>query len=400
MLRAIIIGVDQELTERLDVGFRATSRFQLVRAVEGYPEGNGLSRILRAHAPQVVFVGMENLEKTLAVVSGVESTVSGLPAIVFGRDLSSNVLLALMKAGVREFVPMPLQNSLLSGLADRLEDHLTKNQLAFESTDLMFSFLPAKPGVGASTLALNLSVALAAQPKTNVLLADFDLNSGLVAFMLKLAGSYSVVDAAEMAHQLDEGQWRQLVHELDQLHVLPAGRPTPGVRIQPTQLERLLAFARRLYTVICVDLSGNMEKYAIELMHESKRIFLVTTPEIPPLHLARERINFLRQVDLGDRVSILLNRMHKQSPVPVSQIEDVLESPIYEVFPNSYQAVHHSLVQAKPVSRDTELGARFHTVAKRILDPDAPDGRPRKKSFLERFAILPGKAPGKASLRT
>jgi pilus assembly protein CpaE len=391
MLRAIIIGGDRDLKEKLETGFNAIGRFALMRWVARLPEGNELARILRAHAPQVVYVGVENLDKTLEMAREIEATIPGLPVVAFGRDLSSTVLLALMKAGIREFVPLPLQHSMLVTLADRLDDHLTKNQLSFDSTDLLFSFLPAKPGVGTSTLALNLSVAFAKQPNTNVLLADFDLNSGLIAFMLKMAGAYSVVDAAEMAHQLDESLWPQLLQELGNLHILPAGRPTPGVRIQPAQIEQLFTFARRLYTVICVDLSGNMEKYSIELMHESKRIFVVTTPEIPPLHLARERINFLRQVDLVDRVSILLNRTHKQSSITVAQIEDVLEAPVYETFPNSYHVVHQSLVQARPVDPHSDLGSRFYAVARRILSPEAPDKRPRKKGLLERFAIMPGK---------
>ncbi|MCW5980992.1 MAG: hypothetical protein KIT09_23120 [Bryobacteraceae bacterium] len=392
MLRAIIVGADLETKEKLENAFQATARLALMRWVAHYPEKNDLSRILRAHAPQVVFTGVDDLEKALALARAIEATIPGVPVVAVGRylNLNSAVLLELMKAGIREFVPIPFENALLQSLAERVKEHLAKTQLSFDSTDLMFSFLPAKPGVGASTLALNLSVAFAAQPKTNVLLTDFDLNSGLVAFMLKLTSAYSVVDAVEMADNLDESLWPQLVNDLGALHILPAGRPTPGVRIQPVQIERLLTFARRLYTVICADLSGNLEKYSIELMHESKRIFIVTTPEIPPLHLARDRINFLRQMDLGDRISILLNRFHKQSAIPVAQIEDILETPVYEVFPNAYSSVHKSLVEARPIDVGSELGARLYATARRILAPDSTP-RPLKKRFLQGFSIMPGR---------
>jgi phosphoribosylformylglycinamidine synthase len=47
-----------------------------------------------------------------------------------------------------------------------------------------------------------------------------------------------------------------------------------------------------------VDLSGNLERYSIEIMQDCKRIMLVCTPEIPSLHLAREKINFLKTLDL------------------------------------------------------------------------------------------------------
>ncbi len=51
-------------------------------------------------------------------------------------------------------------------------------------------------------------------------------------------------------------------------------------------------------------MSGNLERYSLEIMHESKRIFLVCTPEIPSLHLAREKYLYLKQLDLGDRVGV------------------------------------------------------------------------------------------------
>ncbi len=326
MLRAIVVGTDEDLEARLKELFQDAGRIGLLRTVRDYPTGTDLERMLRAHAPHVVFLCMDNVDAALAVRTGVEETAPGLPVVAFGRNAGQQVLLELMKVGVREFLPLPFETQSLLELSNRLEDQLAETPLTFDSTDLMFAFLPAKPGVGASTLALNISVAMSRE--TKVLLADFDLNSGLIAFMLKVSSPYCLVDAVTKSAELDENLWPQLVTEVDRMHLLPAGRPQPGVRIEAIQIRRMLAFARRLYGVVAVDLSGNMEKYSIELMQESKQIFLVTTPEIPPLHLARERLNFLRQVDLGDRVSVLLNRYHKRGAISGAQIEDLLAVPV------------------------------------------------------------------------
>ena len=70
---------------------------------------------------------------------------------------------------------------------------------------------------------------------------------------------------------------------------------------------------RRYYRLVAVDLSGNMERYSIEIMEQSRRIFLVTTAELSSLHLARERLNYLKILDLGDRIELVINRSHKQS---------------------------------------------------------------------------------------
>ena len=195
MLRTLIVGADNNLASRLEAMFQEVGRFVLVRAVDTFPEGMRLERMLRAHAPQVVFLCVDHLQNALRVRTGIEETVPGLPLVAFGRNSSQQVLLELMKVGVREFLPTPFDQQRLHELADRVEQRLAEAPLSFDATDLMFSFLPAKPGVGTSTLALNISVAMA--QNTKVLLADFDLNCGLIAFMLKLASHYSLVDAAD-----------------------------------------------------------------------------------------------------------------------------------------------------------------------------------------------------------
>lgn len=393
MLRAIIIGGRPELRTQLEVIFQHSGRFELARSMAEYPEDHTLAQVLRAHAPQVVFLCVDNLEQAARVRESVERTVAGVPVVAFAENASQHVLLELIKMAVREFLPSPFQSAEAMELADRIEDYLAKNPLAVEATDLMLSFLPSKPGVGTSTLALNTSVALSHQPDTKVLLTDFDLNSGLISFMLKLNPPYTIVDTVMRCEDLDENLWPQLVTDLGNLHVLPCGRTAPGIRIEPVQIHRMLDFARRQYGVICADLSGNMEKYSVELMMESKRIFLVTTPEIPPLHLARERLRFLHELDLEDRVSILLNRWSRKSSITKQQVEDLLEAPVYETFSNSYNDVHKAVIAGKPVDPKSELGRGFTSLAQRIMEPAVPKPEKPKRRFIESFSILSSRYP-------
>ena len=388
MLRTVVIGADAESTQRMDSLFLESGRFGLARSIDKYPTGTELERLLRAHAPQVVFLSASVLDEALATKKAIEALLTGLPVVSFGRNCEQRVLLELMKAGVREFLPEPIDAGELGELANRIEDHLAQNPLSFDTTDLLFSFLPSKPGVGASTLALNVSVALAEEANVEVLLADFDLNSGLIAFMLKLNSPFALMDAADKSEELDENLWPQLVSQRGKLHVLPSGTSMPGVRIEAAQIRRMLSFARRQYGGICVDLSGNLEKYSIELMQESKTIFLVTTPEIPPLHLARDRYNFLRQLDLSDRVCVLLNRWHKKSAVSAAQVEDLLEVPVYHTFPNNYNGVHQALLAGQPVAPDTDLGKQCRILAKKVLNPESDTSAIPKKKFLEHFSVL------------
>jgi Flp pilus assembly CpaE family ATPase len=154
-------------------------------------------------------------------------------------------------------------------------------------------------------------------------------------------------------------------------------------------MRNLLDFTRRNYQVICADLSGNLEKYSIELMHESKRIFLVCTPEIPSLHLAREKYQHLQSLGLGDRVSVLLNRCQKRPVLSPAQIEELLGLQIQMTFPNDYQCVNRALADGRPIDFSSELGGQCVALAHSMLDRKmvAPTGGETKKRFIDMFSL-------------
>jgi Flp pilus assembly CpaE family ATPase len=239
---------------------------------------------------------------------------------------------------------------------------------------------------------MNTAVAMSRVPDSSVLLSDFDLNSGMVRFMLKLDSAYCVTDAAEHALEMDESLWPTMVTSIDKLDVLHAGKLNPDFRIEPTQIRHLMEFMRRNYSALCFDMSGNLERYSLEIMHESKRIFLVCTPEIPALHLAREKYLYLKQLDLGERVSVLLNRCPKRSLITPQQIEQLLGVPIYMTLPNDYQGVQRAMTAGRSVDPSCELGRQFTSLAHAMLESKSSPAPEPKKRFIEFFSVVPGKA--------
>jgi pilus assembly protein CpaE len=215
-------------------------------------------------------------------------------------------------------------------------------------------------------------LALTKITEKGVLLADLDLNSGMVGFMLRLTDStYSIVDAAENALDLDENLWPKIVSSKDDLDILPVGRLSPGFRIEATQIRSILDYARRHYSAICVDLSGMMERYSVEILHEAKTVYLVTTSELPSLHLAREKLAFLRSQDLDGRVSILLNRSQKKGQISLEEIEKLFGMPVSMTFPNDYVGVHKALTEGREVNASSALGGCFRKLAESMANKKA-----------------------------
>src|ERR1700680_2709954 len=389
MLRGIIICPDVDLNERLESLLNEIGIVSITRTLDRYPNALELLRFVRAHAPQVVFVSTESTTKAMEIAHELEKNTPGVQIVAVSRFVDPQILLEVMRAGIREFASLPFDRQTLTDGLVRIKEAVQDPPPAIECTNDVFSFLPAKAGVGTSTIALNSALALSRLPETNVLLSDFDLNSGMIRFMLKLDNAYCVTDAAEHSLEMDESLWPSMVTTHGNLDVLHAGKLNPDFRIEPTQIRHLMEFMRRNYAVLCFDLSGNLEKYSLEIMQESKKIFLVCTPEIPSLHLAREKYLYLKQLELHERVCILLNRCQKRSLISPSEIEQLLGVPIYMTFPNDYQGVQRAMTSGRWVDTSSELGRQFTSLAQCMLESKAAPSPEPKKRFIEFFSVVP-----------
>jgi pilus assembly protein CpaE len=391
ILRAIIISPDTELASYVHRILADTERVSVARVVNDYPNQIDLTRILRSHGPQVVFVSIDRPDHLATITAHIEQTMPGMQVVAFGRSVEPQVLMEIMRAGIREFLAAPFERTCVWDCLTRVSENLTRRPVSLQASDLVYSFLPAKPGVGATTLAINASLAVARQPDTKALLMDFDLNCGMIRFMLKMTGSYSVLDAAEHSATMDENLWPQIATKCEDLDVVHAGVLNPEIRIQNMQIQHLLDFARRNYKVVCADLSGNLEKYSMEIMRDSRRIFLVCTPELSSLHLAREKLQYLQRMDLGDRVRVLLNRYAKRTSISPAEVEQVVGAPVMMTFANDYAKVARAIQEGGAIEQTCELGRGCAELAGHMLDKKLAAATEPKRKFVEYFNISPAK---------
>ncbi len=388
MLRSIIICPDNDIAVRLETALKATGEVSVGRIMNRYPNAIDLIRTLRAQAPEAVFLSFESLEKAQEVVKFLESEANGIQIVAIHRQVDSKLLRETMRAGVREFLADPFERQAVAEALETVKVLVERRPPTLESTSQIFAFLPSKAGVGTSTIALNVSAAMARRQDMHVLLSDFDLNSGMMRFMLKLQNEYSVIDAVEHAMEVDEHLWPQLVTSLETLDVLHAGRCNPNFRVEGSHIRALIDFARRNYQALCFDLSGNLERYSLEIMQDCKRILMVCTPEIPSLHLAREKMHFLRNLDLDSRVGIILNRCQKKAVFSKEQVEEILGVPVMKTFPNDYLGVNRAVTAGTIIDINSDLGKSFTQFANDLLDRKVM-GTGEKKKFLEFFAVQP-----------
>jgi len=391
MLRTVIIGPDAKQGQQLVNALSALANdLSVGRVLLDYPDDGELVRTLRTHAPDVIFLSFEKSDLAVKIVERVAQEVEGVQFVAYHRDCDAATLREIMRAGVRELVAEPFELSALVESLRNVKALVEQRPPLYTAKGRIYSFFPAKAGSGATTMALNLSGALARVPNTRVLLSDMDLSSGILRFLLKIRNEHAIMEVLEHLHELDENLWQQLVTTVAKLDVLHSGPMNPNVRVEPSQVHDVAQFWLRNYDVVCVDLSGNLERYSLEVLRDSQQVFLVCTPEVPSLHLTREKLAFLKTLELDSRVSVVLNRVSKQSLLTPQQVQDVLGVPVMHNFINDYQVVNTATRAGEFVDPKSKLGLQFTELAASLLNrPRVETGSKRK--FLE-FLSAPSQA--------
>jgi len=249
-----------------------------------------------------------------------------------------------------------------------------------------FSFLPAKAGCGASTVALHIADALANELGHRTLLLDADLRSGVVSMYLNLDLQKTLRDALGQAADLQPVEWRGLVVSKEKLDVL-GNRPEQRGRLPEwTDYYKLLQFAVPRYEAIVVDLPELTNEATAEVVRQSRRVLVVTTAEMPALKFSSLRIQELKAAGAEDgQLAVIVNRWHRRD-LPLEEVERILGWPVLAAFPNDYHSVQKAMLVGGFVNPESLLGKSYLEFASRLWEKRESEplnipGRHRLREF-------------------
>jgi pilus assembly protein CpaE len=394
-LRVILVVPDPALNDDLLKALAGFPEIEIVRKVTPYPAPNDLLRMIRAHSPECAFISAEDFEQFKALAATIDQRMPGLPVIaVVHEAVLLELIPKLMHLGVRQLLTSPVAHDKLAETIAAVAQQLALNPAPVPRLGALYAFFPAKPGVGASTIAVSTSCALADELHVGALLLDCDLMAGCTKFLLKLGNSSSIVNALEHADALDGDLWAQMIGKWDGLDVLHAGELDPPSTLTSASLEVLLGFARSQYDTMCADLASSLDPFTVQVMREARRIFLVTTPELVPLHMTADRLRHMKELGLVDKVSLVLNRKNlPRHGVTDAEIAQLAGVPIAYEFSNDYAGVQSAMLDGVPIAHESSLGKTImvlaQSLAPAIARHDVPP--PHKRKFLEFFRVPTGR---------
>ncbi len=385
LMRGIVISPNESQRAQFQAAAHdCRDALVLSKILDVYPDVDALSRIIRAWAPEVVFLSMEDPEAAEGVSSHITREFSGLQQIALHTSQEPAIFRRALRLQMRELLVSPFEPAELRAVLERVSEELDLHPVSIGSTDQFNAFLPAKSGVGTSTIAANLTWALSKLPDTTVLLVDCDMHSGVTGFLFGAEHEYSLMDAANRSKELDEDAWQRLVKKAGNIDLLLSGAPRIPDQLQHKHLSGVIEFARRNYSVINADLPDTLDDMTLALLREANRIFLTTTPELPALRLAKLKVLTLRKLDLESKATLLVNRFSKRAELSLKEIEETVGLPVFASFGCEYADIMKATKDARPSIKLEDSFAKF---AAKLLDKKAREAKPSR--FIERFAVVP-----------
>jgi pilus assembly protein CpaE len=213
----------------------------------------------------------------------------------------------LMKRGVSEYLVAPLDPiALITAVSEIYRD------AAAGKIGRTCAFIGAKGGVGSSTLAHNISAAIAGRHKADVFLADLDLAFGTAGLGFDLESGHGMVEALQDSGRLDEVLLERLVAKCgDHLGLLTAPASLDRTYdLEEGALDQLLKVSQASVPYLVLDLPHMWTAWMRNTLTAADEIVITAVPDLANLRNAKNLVTFLRQARPNDHPpKVILNQI-------------------------------------------------------------------------------------------
>jgi pilus assembly protein CpaE len=243
-----------------------------------------------------------------------------------------------------------------------------------------------KGGVGKTTIAVNLSAALAAMGR-RVLLVDADTVTGHISSSLGLEHVRTLVDEVIDAHDAGTDP-PATIDDLVAAHpsgvgvlVLASG-PLKTSLLDPAHVAAAIDTGRRTHDVVVVDLHPDYDALNRAIFERADRILVPVTPDVPALRAAAQLRDVATELGFAEKLAVIVNRAN--SGVSVAEMERALGMPSLALI----RSAGMQLVKAANEGRTVidllpkeKISEDFRILAERVV------GAPRAKTPAPRLSL-------------
>lgn len=373
-LSVVIIAGDSEQRAVLQVLVDGTSVARVVQSSAGYPLAatDPAVRRIQGASPDVVLVDIP-AESAATAVRAIELLHQELPeAALFaiGSMAQPQVIVSAMRSGAREFIERPTTTTDLLEAFVRLTT--AQRKVRYEGNrGKVFVVVNAKGGCGATTIAVNLALALQAA-HGHVALADL-AHLGHAALHMNLKPIFTVADAIRNLHRLDSSLLESfMTRHSGGLQLLAGGNTPAAVEPSSAEFARLFDMLVSHYSYVVVDVSTRMDATTRLVCNLAESVLLVAHTDVASLWSAARVQQYLGETTGRERVRLVLNRFRKIPGFDEADAEAAAGVKLLWKIPNQYFAVSSAIDRGVPLMQQnhSEIARSFTALAAHLTQND------------------------------
>ncbi len=245
--------------------------------------------------------------------------------VIIGHHNDVSLYRDLIRSGISEYMVAPvaiaeLMNVISSLFVDPDADPLGRT----------IAFIGAKGGVGASTLAHNVSWAISTLFESEVLVADMDLPFGTANINFDQDPAQGIAEAVFSPDRLDEVYLDRLLTNCAE-HLALLAAPSMLDKVYDFDAEafsQLIEIAQRTAPVVMLDVPHVWNGWIKTTLSRADEVVIVAEPELASLRNTKNLIDTLRNLRPNDSSPrLVLNQvgMPKRPEISAGDFADPLE---------------------------------------------------------------------------
>ncbi len=368
-LSVILVHRDAHERGQLRAAFEALGGVQIAGERSDLRGGLALAHQVR---PDILVLDLAPpVEDALAAAAQYRMEHPEVALFLATDQVDPDTLVRAMRTGAQDVLRRPFDRSAIGAAIERVAAFKARKQGATGHT--VITVFSNKGGLGCSTIATNLAIALRRLTERQVALADLDHQSGDVAFLMGLDFHRSLADVVAAARVDSASVQDALAKHQSGVCVLP----------QPEQLDRadgldagsagsVLEVLSAMFDYVVVDAPHGFSDVTLEIFDRSSTILLVTELSVPSARAARRALEVFQRLNYlvtPDRVRPVVNRYVESGSISLAQFEETLALPLAGRIANDYGAVSKAINLGRPLCEDApdSRAARDLTALARLL---------------------------------
>lgn len=308
--------------------------------------------------------------------------------IILSVQYESGYMRRAMLAGARDFLTKPplideLTNAIRQAGKLALEEK-QKAQVVLDSMEspsvragklgkIIVVYSP-KGGVGCTTIATNLAIALQSEISPTVIV-DGNLLFGDVAVFLNEQGRNTIIDLSPRADELDPDIINEVLitHSLSSVKLL-ASPPKPEYAddVSAEQFIKIVHYLQNLFEYIVIDTTPYLTDAVQSAIDIANVILLVATQDIPSIKSANSFLGLSDQSGINrKRIMFTLNRYDKRIAISPERISESLKQTVEGVIPLEERIVTTSINRGVPFiveNKSSVIAKSIYSIAEKLKD--------------------------------